>query len=360
MFVDGAMIILIANHYFKTRYRPSLILLLLYLAFFSIHLLWLPLSFLGIDQKELASNLMIGIIFIVLSFPTFTIAFFESTGNQPLGKNLILSILYYTFLIGFGFSIEWGRGFIFERIWRYQMSESVLVLFVIPFAVVVIYTFIRLSQILLNVPRTNPISVHWRFENKSKILLMIWSGGLMLRYLSILLLARDGVSEFSLIILVLSVFTITLVFLYDPSTFFLSNARIQSFLIFDAQSGSLLYTMSGAQDDLRASGLFGASILEQEISGASSLPHMLMFLDRVVLIEYQKVHDKILAAALFATKYNPVFSPSLSYGFHQFIKDYASEIKNWRGDPSIFNKFTPKAMRILNYAYLKQFEKGKL
>lgn len=356
LIVDGAMIILIANQYFRTRYRPSLILLLQYIAFISIHFLWLPISFLGAEQLEPANYLMLGIIFIVLLFPSFTIAFFESTGTHPFGKLLITSVLYYTFLIGYAFTINWV--FVFDRIWRYQMSEIVLILFIIPFAAVVVYIFTRLLQILTSKTRNAGLKMQWGFGKRAKILLLIWTGGLLFRYLSILLLARDGVSEFSIVILILSVFTIALVFLYDPSAFFLSNARIQSFLIFDAQSGKLLYSMGGAEDDLKASGLYGASTLEREISGASSLPHLLVFFDRVLLIEYQKVHDKLLAAAMIATKYNPVFLPSLSYGFHQFIKIFEKDIKNWNGSQLMFEKFTPKAMRIFNYAYSKDLTKN--
>ncbi len=349
LFVDGAMIALIANQYLKTRYRPSLILLLHYVCFISIHVLWLPLSFMGIDQSDPARFLMIGMIFIILSFPCFTIAFFESTGKGSLSILLMSFIFYYLFLIGYSFSINWL--FVFERIWRYQIGENVLILFIIPFAGVVIYIVIRLLRIIFFLPKRESIKNHQVSGKMPNILLLVWTGGLLLRYLSILFLATEGVSEFSILILILSVFTIALVFLFNPSTFFLSNARIQSFLIFEAQSGNLLYSMVGPQDDLRASGLHGTSLLEREITGASSMPQMLIFVDRVVLIQYQKIHDKLLAAAMIVTKNNPVFIPSLNYGLHLFIKTFPTEIKNWNADREVFKNFTVKATKIFSYAY---------
>ncbi len=356
--VDGLMIGFIANNYMKTRFRPGVILLIQYIAFFMIHLLWIPISQLGEDQYELAKDIMIGVIFVVLSFPSLTIGFFESTRNKPINLLMLLFNIYYVFLLGYGFSIEWI--FKFQRIWLYQISGAVLILFIIPFAGVVIYVFVRLIFLILNIPRKASLNMQWGFGKRSKTLVLIWTGGLLFRYLSILLISTQGVSEFSFLMLLMSVFTIALVFLYDPSSFFLSDAQIQEFLIFNAQTGIKLFSMGSSKDDLKASGLLGASILEREISGASSLPHTLVFIDRIILIEYQQLEGIHLAAAMIVDKNNPVFLPSLKFCFHQFIKTYRKKLKNWQADQSIFNDFNAIAIKIFSYAYpLESRKKSK-
>ncbi len=343
------MVFLIAKHYLKTRYRPSFILLLHYIVFVIDHILWIPISTLDIDQFIPARNAMIATIYVVLAIPCFTIAFFESSRNKPGTILVLLFVTYFFFLVGYGFSINWV--FEFDRIWRYDISDTILVLFMLPFFGAVAYIFFQLFKILFNFPKSTPIKLQWKIGKRSKVLVLIWSGGLCFRYLSMLLIAAEGVSEFNFIIRLGSVILVALVFLYDPSSFFLSDAQIKAFLIFDAQSGVLLYSMGGAQDDLRAAGLCGATTFEREITGASSLPHILLFPDRVILIEYQKVEGKLLAAAMIVDKYNPIFQPSLQFGLQQFLKEFRSELSDWSGDQTIFERFNQKSIEIFNYAY---------
>ncbi len=347
--IDGIMVFLIAKHYLKTRYRPTFILLLHYVVFVIDHILWIPISTLGFDQVIPAKSVMIATIYVVLVIPCFTVTFFESSRNKPNSILVLIFVTYFFFLVGYGFYIDWV--FEFDRIWRYDISETILALFMLPFFGAVAYIFIQLFKILFNFPKATPLRLQWKTGKRSKLLVLFWSGGLCFRYLSMLLIAAEGVSEFNFIIRLGSVILVALVFLYDPSSFFLSDAQIKAFLIFDAQSGVLLYSMGGAQDDLRAAGLCGATTFERDITGASSLPHILLFPDRVILIMYQKVEEKLLAAAMIVDKYNPIFQPSLQFGLQQFIKEFHSELRDWGGDQMIFERFNQKSYEIFNYAY---------
>jgi hypothetical protein len=101
---------------------------------------------------------------------------------------------------------------------------------------------------------------------------------------------------------------------------------------------------------LSSSGLLGAGLLQREITGASSLPHRLIFLDRVVLIEYQKIYETRLGIAMIIDGYNPAFLPSLKHGLHTFIKTYQNELKDWNGKTTVFDNFRQKLIDIFSYA----------
>src|SRR5271157_4646513 len=118
--VDGLMIVLIAKHYLKTRFRPGLILLLLYSIFIMIHLFWIPIAFAEPGDFVIAENAMIGVIYLVSLIPVLTIAFYESTRNQPYLLLLLAFFAVYAFLVGFGFSINWV--FTYDRIWLYNLN----------------------------------------------------------------------------------------------------------------------------------------------------------------------------------------------------------------------------------------------
>jgi hypothetical protein len=288
-------------------------------------------------------------IFIVLTIPSFTIAFFQSTRNQPLTLLLACFILSYFFLLGYSFSINWV--FTYDRIWRYQITGIVLIIFILPFALAGLYVFILIVQLFFSRLKSKSLKIKDKFGKGSKNMVFIWTIGLAVRYYSTYLIAAEGVTITSVFVRIGSMITMAIAFLYNPDSFFFSNAELKSYFIFNAKSGKLIYSLGGLENDIRASGLFGTTQLQSEISGAYGLPHILTFIDRVVLIESQLCDDQLVAAVIIVDKNNPVFVSSLRFSLQYFIKNFYNYIKEDTNDQSKYNQFTSKLKEIFSYAY---------
>ncbi len=348
------LVIFIFRHYFKTQYRASFILGLHFLAILGIHLCFAPVPW--IKDLNIAQNLLKGDVLISMALPALAVAFFETTMNRSSKKILILFMAYYTFLLGIAFSPIWD--FIFNDFWFISFAPTTVILFALPFAAVAIYIFIRLAQIIRfnqRAQKLGDVTRNWKVQS---LFIVVWTFCLLGRYLALLLITINGIDWFTEIIFLLTIFTVALIYLYDPSIFFISNAKIQLITFFDATSGLTFYAFGSSLGsiDLKVSGLHGADTLLKEIAGASSHPSLLRFIDRVVMLEYQKVENTSIAAAIIATEYNPALVPSLRKALNSFGKKYYAILKDWNNDQNVFTDFTPDLFNIFDYAYPKRFK----
>lgn len=348
--------IIVLRHYFKTHYKPSLILALHFLAFMCIHLLFVPESYLGEQDFDLAQVLLKGDVFIALILPILTIAFLEATMNRSSTKLLFAFCSYYAFLAGFSFSFQWA--FTFQDFWFISLSNEVIFLYMIPFAVVVVYVFFRLVQVVrFNKKTATNLGAPATTFNRSTLLFITWTMCLLLRYLGLLLITLGGLNWWTDLIFIAGIVFMAVVYLYDPSAFYISNARIEAIWFFSADSGLLFYWYGENADDsgnLKVSGLQGADTLLREITGASTFPHLLMSLDRVVYLEYESLEPEIIAGGIIATEYNPALAPTLKRALSLFVKTYSDDLKHWNNNQDTFCNFTPSLVNVFDYAFSKE------
>ncbi len=352
--VNAPLVILIFRHYLKTRYKASLILAMHFILFMGIHISFIPVPYLGISEGDIAKPLLILDVLLSLALPLLTVSFFETTLNRASNKLLIIFLEYFAFLIGFSFAFEWK--FTFNEFWFISLENNVIFLYAIPFAGVVFYVFVRLYQIYQfnkMVVKSKKVEKTWI---KSTLLFATLTLCLLLRYLGFLLITVQGLDFFSELISIFGMVVMAIIYLYDPSAFFISNARIQSISIFEENTGVAYYWygQKPENESWKVCGLHGASNLLRDLSGASSHPNLLRFVDRVIFLEYLKSENIPVAAVIFATDYNPAFAFTLKQCVALFIRKYQTMLREWKGNQDVFKKFTSDLMNIFDYAFPKE------
>lgn len=320
-----------------------------------------PLLWLTGEQYEIALILLNITIYLVFAAFPLLLLFIETTRHRPLTFMMVFFAAFFGYIMGYFTSQRW----IFKYTpsgWSLVWEEGATHLFLLYLGTFLVFgtgAIIRILDRTFRSGREGILVKKWKHIMDLEGISYLWLGGILITTIGISIAVAVNKIEIGVPLAVVGVILTNWSYIKNPNTFFLSNAEIQSIMIFNAESG-VPYLVVGKEfkgpmtEETAVGALLGSTIFQREVTGAGSLPSILVYGDRVVFLASKQAAGQTILAALICNANVTSILPSLRHALRKFVKKYKDKLGKWKGDSQIFWEFIPEMLSIFSYAWSKE------